>query len=454
MVAVSRQIAVRVLNRLDRSDETPEVVLAQTASEVPGLARRDRALVNELVFGVLRWRGRLDWMIEKLASRPLRKIRRGVMNILRLGLYQLVFLTRIPPSAAVNECVTLAKQTDAPWVASFVNAVLRAASSKAEAISKPPTGGDPVTALAVWESHPRWMVDRWVGRMGLDETAALCRANNRVPGVALRANRVKVSRNDLRDALLPHVKDIRVGRFSPDALILKGLKRPLVEMPGFRKGWFQVQDEAAQLVSYLVNPRPGDRVLDACAGLGGKTGHLVQLMKDKGEVVAVDRDGRKLRELEATLARCEVSSVQTRRLDLLKPDSKNLLGTFDKALLDAPCSGLGVIRRHPDTKWRKRAGDLKRLSGMQRALLDAAAAWMGPGARLVYCVCSLEPEETEAVVEGFLKTHTDFAIENGPTEPPAEPVEALIDRAGVFRSLPHRHDMDGFFAVRLKRMKW
>ncbi|MBW2108673.1 MAG: 16S rRNA (cytosine(967)-C(5))-methyltransferase RsmB [Deltaproteobacteria bacterium] len=451
MVAVSRQIAVRVLNRLDQSDETLDAVLARVVSEYPGLCHRDHALAVELAFGVLRWRGRLDWMIEKLASRPLRKIRPRVMNVIRLGLYQLLFLTRIPPSAAVNECVTLAKQTGAPWVAPFVNATLRTASAKLEAINKPPEGCDPVTTLAVWESHPRWMVDRWVGQMGMDEAGALCRANNRIPGITLRTNRLKISRDDLLDALQPHVKDIRTGNFAPDALILKGLNRSLAQMPEFRKGWFQVQDEAAQLVSYLVNPQPGDRILDACAGLGGKTGHLVQLMGDRGEVVALDRDASKLCALRAALARLEVSCVETRRLDLLRPGSKRPFGDFDKILLDAPCSGLGVIRRNPDAKWQKRAGDLKRLSARQQALLEAVAAWVKPGARLVYCVCTFEPEETEAVVEGFLKRHGEFAIENGSAGFPAEAAEVLLDRAGVFRSLPHRHDMDGFFAIRLKR---
>jgi 16S rRNA (cytosine967-C5)-methyltransferase len=450
MAAIARRIALSVLNSLHESNVTLDHQLTQAFEKKRPLKQRDRALATELVLGVLRWRGRLDWVIDHLSKTPVHKMDPLVLDIVRLGLYQILFLARIPVSAAVNDSVDLAKEQAPLWVVRFVNAVLRSAVRRAKEIPLPPDADDPVAAIAIEESHPRWMVGRWVKRMGIEETRRLCKANNQIPPVTARVNTLKVSREGLLRSLTGHVKKVNRTRFSPDGLALRGLKRAIPDMPAFQDGWFQVQDEAAQLVSYLLGPRPGETILDACAGRGGKTGHIAQLMKDSGAIKAVDFQAWKLQALKASMKRLGVSNVTTWHHDLSEPMGEDLTGTFDRILLDAPCSGLGVLRRRPDIKWRKQEEDLTRLQRKEQHLLVSLAPWVKRGGCLVYSVCSLEPEEGERVVDNFLKSHTDFVIDCSCTRL-AEMDERLVDGSGIFRSLPHEHDMDGFFAVRLKK---
>lgn len=451
MAAIARRIALSVLGSLSDSNVTLDGLLTQAFEKRPPLIQCDRALATELVLGVLRWRGRLDWVIQHLSKTPVHKMDPQVLDIVRLGLYQILFLSRIPVSAAVNDSVELAKEKAPSWVVRFVNAVLRSAAGRAKEIPLPADADDPVAAIAIGESHPDWMVKRWVKRMDIEETRRLCKANNQIPPVTVRVNTLKLSRERLLRSLTGHVKKIARTRFSPDGLALRGLKRAIGEMPPFQEGWFQVQDEAAQLISYLLGPRPGETILDACAGFGGKTGHVAQLMKDSGVIKAMDHQAWKLQSLKASMTRLGISDVTTWHHDLCEPIVEDLAGMFDRILLDAPCSGLGVLRRRPDIKWKKREEDLTRLQRKQRHFLAALAPWVKRGGCLVYCVCSLEPEEGEWVVEDFLKSHTDFVIDCSSTGL-AGIDERLVDGSGIFRSLPHKHDMDGFFAVRLKKV--
>jgi len=451
MAAIARQIALSVLNSLDDPHVTLDSLLAQAFKKSPRLIQPDRALANELVFGVLRWRARLDWIIKHLSKTPIDRIDPPVLNIIRLGLYQILFLSRIPVSAAVNDSVELAKGKAPPWTVRFVNAVLRNAVRRAQDIPLPGEKDNPVSAIAIRESHPLWMVKRWVKRLGVEETKRLCETNNQIPPVTIRANTLKVSREKLHRSLVAHVRGMRQTRFAPEGLALTGLKQPIGKMPPFQKGWFQVQDEGAQLITYLLDPKEGETVLDACAGLGGKTGHIAQLMKNSGLLRAMDREAWKLRSLRTAMKRLGISTVTTWHHDLSSPVADKLASTFDRILVDAPCSGLGVIRRNPDIKWKKREEDLLRLQRRQRRLLAALAPLVKRGGWLVYCVCSLEPEEGDRVVDAFLKSHGDFAITRSPCTL-SEMNEHFVDTSGVFRTVPNQHNMDGFFAVRLKKV--
>jgi len=450
MVAIARQIALSALSSLHESNVTLDHQLTKAFEKRRPLLQRDRALATELVLGVLRWRGRLDWVIDHLSKTPVHKMDPLVLDIIRLGLYQILFLSRIPISAAVNDSVELAKEKAPFWVVRFVNAVLRSAGGRAKEIPLPTDADDPVTAIAIGESHPCWMIKRWLEHIGIEETRRLCRANNQIPPVTARVNTLKVSRERLFRSVTGHVGKVSQTRFSPDGLALRGLKRAIADIPAFQEGWFQVQDEAAQLVSYLLGPRPGETILDACAGRGGKTGHIAQLMKDSGTIKAMDRQPWKLKALEASMRRLGVSNVTTWHYDLSAPMGEDFADMFDRILVDAPCSGLGVVRRRPDIKWRKQEEDLARLQRKQENLLASLAPLVKRGGWLVYSVCSLEPEEGEQVIDNFLKTQTDFVIDGSSTGL-AEMDEGLVDGSGIFRSLPHKHDMDGFFAVRLKK---
>jgi len=450
MVAVARRVAYSVLESLVCSHETLDALLSRTLEKEPGLDQRDKALATELVFGVVRWQGRLDWVIQQISNIPLAKIDPRILQVIRLGLYQILFLSKVPHAAAVNESVNLAKKRAPKWVAGYVNGVLRAAIRKGQ-IDLPKETDDPITALCVEESYPRWLIDRWVARLGLSETRKLCRANNRIPPVTIRVNTLKASRQKVTEALIPFVQEIQPTKYAPDGLSLKGMKQPIADMAPFRKGWFQVQDEAAQLVSFLLNPRPTERILDGCAGFGGKTGHIAQLMKDSGHIAAIDNNHGKLEALGLAMARLGVSCVTPWHRDLASPVVRDLIRTCDRVLLDAPCSGLGVLRRNPDAKWRKKAENFKALVDRQKTLLKSTAFFVKKQGILVYCVCSMEPEEGDDVIQDFLKTHTDFVIDKV-SSVRSDLLGAFGDRSGVFKTSPHEHNMDGFFAARLRRV--
>lgn len=451
MAAIARRIALSVLNSLETSSLTLDSLLSQAFEERPKLIQPDRALANELVFGVIRWRGRLDWVIKHLSNTPVRKIDPSVLNTVRLGLYQILFLSRVPVSAAVNDSVELAKEKAPSWVVGFVNAVLRTAVDRAKDLPLPHERDDPVAAISVRESHPPWMVRRWLERLGLEETTTLCRANNQIPPVTIRTNTLQVSRERLSSSLTALAREITPTRFAPEGLALKGLKQPIAEMPPFGRGWFQVQDEAAQLIGHLLDPKPDDTILDACAGFGGKTGHIAQLINNSGAIQAMDQHAWKLQSLETSMKRLGISIVTTWQHDLTTPAPKGLKGVFNRVLLDAPCSGLGVIRRNPDTKWKKQEKDLTRFHDTQLGFLASLAPLVKRGGWLIYCVCSLEPEEGDRVVEDFLKSHRDFAICRSPSRLP-EMDNHFFDGSGMFRTVPQEHSMDGFFAVRLQRV--
>jgi len=451
MVAIARRIALSVLDGLDDSNAFPEHLLNKAFRREPQLIRQDRALATELVYGVLRWRGRLDWVISHLSNTPVRKIDRSILNIIRLGLYQVLFHSRIPPSAAVNDSVEMTKDRAPLWVVRFVNGLLRSAVRRGKEIPLPDYADDPIQAIVVRESHPLWLVERWVERLGVEEAKQLSTANNQVPPLTLRANTLKVTRQDLHNALKDHVREITPTRFAPDGLSIRGLKDAIGDIPSFKNGWFQVQDEAAQLITHLLDPKPGETVLDACAGFGGKTGHIAQLMKDRGDIRAMEKESWKIDQLKASLARLGIFAVTMWHHDLSESIPAEQFGTFDRVLLDSPCSGLGVLRRNPDAKWKKRDSDLTRLGSDQLGFLDRLAPLVKEDGYLVYCVCSLEPEEGDHVVKDFLKNHAQFVIDREPVKL-FDKNKPLVDSQGRFRSLPHKHNMDGFFAVRMKRM--
>jgi 16S rRNA (cytosine967-C5)-methyltransferase len=413
--------------------------------------RKDRALATDLTYGVLRWRGRLDWVIGQLSTTPVHKIDPFVLNILRLGLYQILFLSRVPLSAAVNESVELAKAKAPSWVVRFVNGVMRAAARKAKGIPLPGDDGDPARALAIRESHPLWLVERWLKRYGAEETRRLCQANNQVPPVTVRVNTLKTSREVLLVGLRDDAREIAPTRYAPDGISLRGLKGAVDEIPCFKEGLFHVQDEGAQLIGHFVDPKPGEHVLDACAGFGGKAGQIAQLMKNRGKVTAMDNQLWKLLELQGAMMRLGVSAVSTWHHDLSTSTPVALAGAFDRILLDAPCSGLGVLRRNPDAKWKRDEADIARLASDQHLFLGCLAPLVKTGGILVYAVCSLEPEEGEQVVRRFLEEQTGFVVDRGPGEFPSR-YQGMMDRSGFFRSLPYKHQMDGFFAVRMKRV--
>jgi 16S rRNA (cytosine967-C5)-methyltransferase len=346
----------------------------------------------------------------------------------------------------------MAKSVTEPYIVRFVNGLLRNAAKRYQQVLFPDVTKDPVSALAVKKSFPKWVLERWLDRFGLEETALLCDAINTIPSLTVRCNTLKARRETLLTHLEKDVEKVEYTGYAPDGIFFFNPKRSIPEMKAFEDGLFQVQDEAAQLVTFLLNPKPGERVLDACAGLGGKTGHISQMMNNRGELIAMDNNGKKLHRLQSEMVRLGISMVTPLTHDLNAPADGRSIKKYDRILLDAPCSGLGVLKRNPDAKWSTLEQDLIRHAKRQATFLDNLAHQVKPEGFLVYCVCSMEPEENESVIKGFLNKHRDFAIEKNPDGLPYN-ARSLLTGDGYLKTFPHIHSMDGFFAVCMKRAK-
>jgi 16S rRNA (cytosine967-C5)-methyltransferase len=411
---------------------------------------RDRALAGEIVNGTLRWRRAADHLIVHFAGRPAAKIDAGVLDILRLSVYQLLHLDRVPASAVVDDAVDLARYARKAHASGFVNAVLRALLRERHRLPLPPrpSSGAARTAaleyLGITHSHPEWLVSRWLDRYGLDAAERWVRFDNETPRLTLRANTLKTPRDPLAAALRADGVETEPARYAPDGLVVT-TGNPL-RLKG--DGSFSVQDEASQLVTLTMNARPGERVLDLCASPGGKTIALAGAMNDTGVIVASDIRARRLKLLRATVSASGARSIRVVQL----PSSGPLpfQPVFDRLLIDAPCSGLGTIRRDPDIRWRRSESDLAGLASHQLALVHRAADLVRAGGRLVYATCSSEPEENEAVVDAFLAERRDFSLVDLRSDGPP-PLAPLLDDRGMFRTLPFAHGLEAFFAAAIVR---
>jgi 16S rRNA (cytosine967-C5)-methyltransferase len=417
-------------------------------------------LTVELTYGVLRRLSTLDWRLQPVAAKPLPRLPIMVQMILRLGAYQCLFLDRIPVSAAVDESVRLAKLHQhilkKDW-SGFVNAVLRSLLRQS-APPLPEVDREPAKALAIRHAMPEWLAARWIERLGISAAALLCERSSAVPPVSLRVNRLKTTPEALLQRFAEEGLVAKPSSVSPVGVILQegGV---ISSLPGFEEGTFYVEDEAAQLIPPLVDPRPGDRVLDACAAPGGKTTHLAELMENRGSITAVDRKEVRLAKLKRNCARLGISIVDTVAGDA-RQLPRSLLGVrhavdenqavFDRILVDAPCSGLGVLRRHPEAKWRKEPESFLRHQALQLQILHAVAPCLRPGGVLVYSTCSTEREENEDVVDQFCRTHAGFCRES---VSPWLPVAArrFLTEQGDLSTRDNRESMDGFYAARLKK---
>jgi 16S rRNA (cytosine967-C5)-methyltransferase len=436
-----RGVAVKVLNRVERTDSYLEKVL-DAELKGPDLSDPDKGLLNEITHGVLRWQNRLDWVLNGFSHGSFSKAEINVKNTLRVALYQILFLDRIPHSAAVNEGVEFIKRIRGERPAGLVNAVLRNIIRNIDGIRYPDPAEDLVQYLAVYFSHPQWMVRRWLARYGEEETRLLLAANNERPGLSLRINKLKtdpaVFLKMLDAQQIPYTGSPHIDYF----VRVKSLSR-IGQMDLFRNGLFTIQDESASLPCLLLGPQPGERVIDLCAAPGGKTTSMAELMRNEGEVIALDKYDAKL-----PLIRRAGERLGLRNITFLAGDASTVeLPPADRVLLDAPCSGLGTLSKKPDAKWKRDVADILKLTQIQASLLDHAAGLVRPGGVLVYSTCTIEPEENREAVQRFLSAHPEFHLEPAGTH--VSP--SLVSTDGFVETFPHRHGMDGSFAARLVR---
>lgn len=418
MIAPARQAAFAAL--VAHEVRATALPAALAAARAPLTDARDQSLLTELVSGVVRMRLAIDYQIALRSTRAFEELDPEVRTALRLGAFQLIYLDRLPPSAVVNDAVALTRKAAKSSAGGLVNAVLRAIARDRTNLSWPER--PLATALSVRHSHPEWLVARWLGRYGVDATTEWLRFNNIAPRLSLAANRLKGSRDELAARLTAEGVDTEPTTRSPHGLHVRS--GTALDTPSFREGWFVVQDEASQLVSELGDLRPGQRVLDLCASPGGKTMALAARTGPAGTLVACDVRPRRVRLLKQTLARLGIrASILRVPADGDLPFADNV---FDFALVDAPCSGLGTVRRDPDIRWARCAADLPRLAAAQLALLRRAAVVVRPGGTLVYATCSSEPDENEDVVEAFLTGNPAFALAHvHRTTPAADRLEAF-----------------------------
>lgn len=434
-----RGTAVKILNRVERTDSYLDKVL-DIELKSPDLVDLDKGLLTEIVHGVLRWQNRLDWVLNGFSHGNFAKSEINVKNTLRVSLYQILFLDRVPHSAAVNEGVEFIKRIRGEKPAGLVNAVLRNIIRNIEGIRYPLAEEDPVQHLAVYYSHPHWVVRRWLARFGFEETKKLLIAGNERPPLSLRINKLKTEPG-LFLRQLEQQGIVYTGSSHIDYFVkVKALAR-IGQMELFRNGMFTIQDESAALPCLLLAPKPGDRVIDMCAAPGGKTTNLAELMKNEGEVIAVDKYEAKLNLIKTSCERLGLRNVRLQAADA----STLASDVADRVLLDAPCSGLGVLSKKPDIKWKRDVADLIRLTRQQTELLENAARLLKPGGTLVYSTCTTEPEENQGIIQAFLARHPEFTL-----DPAGAYVNAdLVSSDGFVETFPHRHSMDGSFAARL-----
>jgi len=439
----ARELALQILLAAEGRGAYTDRLL-ETRLRESGLGGSDAALATSLVQGTLRHRALLDHHVAALTKDGFERLPAAIRSALRLGAYQILVLTRIPHSAAVDESVELAKRYGHPGTAGLVNAVLRRLAA-GERAPLPDRDQDPAAYLSVAHSHPRWLAERWFARYGFDEAEALLRADNVEPSVSVRANALRLRPDRLPEYLRAEGMDPVPGPNGGPVFLLAG-GYVASRSPLFRVGVLSLQDEAEACVPLLLDPEPGERVLDLCAAPGGKASQIAERVAPDGMLVAVEVQPGRARALRENLTtRLRLPRAEVVIADGRVPPFRD--ATFDRVLLDAPCTGLGVLRRRADARWRKEEASIATLAALQKELLERAAALTRPGGVLVYSVCSLEPEETDSVVEPFLSSHPEFRREDArPFLPPA-----FAGPEPVFRAFPHRHGTDGVYAARLKR---
>jgi 16S rRNA (cytosine967-C5)-methyltransferase len=434
-----RGIAVKILNRIERTDSYLDKLL-DVELRSDELNDLDKRFLTELTHGVVRWKTRLDFIIEQFCKNKFAMQDPNIRNAMRVALYQILFLSKIPHAAAVNEAVEFVKKIRGQKAANLVNAVLRNIIRNLNKLPTPDHETDPVQYLSIMYSHPSWMVKRWVDRYGLYETEQLLSANNERPMIVVRANTLKITADEL--VKLFEERNIRNTRSKYlENFIKVGHLSGIYNLDLFEKGYFSVQDESSGLVVKLLDPKPGETVIDLCSAPGGKTTFIGELMKNQGKIIAVDKYEHRLNLVKQSCERLGVENVEFIPKDALEVDVE----PADKVLVDAPCSGLGVIQKKPDIKWQRELSDIRNLAKTQIELLEKASKLVKNGGVIVYSTCTIEPEENIEVVKEFLSRHPEFKIDDARNYLPSD----IVNGEGCMETYPHKHDMDGGFAVRL-----
>lgn len=444
----AREIALEVLKAVEVEGSYASLALNRIMEKHrPG--KLDRAFATELAYGTLRFLKTIDWILGQFVKQPLSAQTASIRNILRLSVYQLMYMNKVPVSAACNEGAEMARKHGHPGAVKFVNGVLRGISRRMSELGFPGLAEDPVGHISIKYSHPTWMVERWVREFGPEETILLCRSNNVPSPNTVRVNTLKITRDELIKRLNKEGLVAKETSYAPEGIRIEGFLS-IGSITAFREGLFQVQDESSMLASRALAPEPGSTVIDSCSAPGGKTTHLAQLMEDRGNIIAVDVHPHKLALIKENSVRLGINIIRETAGDAAKMPEE-YYNSADYVLVDAPCSGLGVLGRRPDARWRKEPGQITELVKLQAEILDSASRCVKDNGVLVYSTCTITREENLGQVENFLAGHPKFVLEDLRTMLPENLDTGGTMAAGYLQLLPHRHGMDGFFIARMRK---
>lgn len=440
IISGARYSAIKILSRFERSDSYIDKLL-DYEMKTGNLSQLDKSLLNEIVHGVIRWKGKLDWVLVGFYHGDYLKCLNIVKNALRVALYQIIYLDRIPIPAAINESVEIVKRVQGEKTAGIVNGVLRNISRNIDNIRYPDKDEDMIYYYSVIYSHPRWMVKRWIERFGEIKTEKLLFVNNRRPYNVIRVNTLKTTVEQVEEVFKSFEMHYFPSNFLNESIVVKSYKPELPFMDIFKEGHITIQDTSASLAALLSGVKPGDFVIDLCAAPGGKSFYLAELMNNEGKIIAMDQYKSKLTFIEDGMKRLGIDIIYTELADARDYKSEE---KADVVFADVPCSGLGTISKKPDIKWKREREDIIMLNDSQKRILNNASTLVKTGGAIIYSTCTIEPEENQEIVSWFLERHPEFELDNAQNYLPKE-----VCSNGYMEIFPHVHYIDGAFAARL-----
>jgi len=444
-----REIAILVLAEVMENEAYSNISLREKLSKYSDLTPLDKAFITEIVHGTIRYLITIDYIINQYSKTKINKMKPLILNILRCGVYQIIFMTKVPSFAACNESVEIAKRRGLRGLSGFVNGVLRNIARNSKAISYPNPYKDFSMYLSVYYSYPKWLIDYWLDTYSPQFVEDLCRGSNKSPVVSIRCNTLKTNKEDLMKTLSKEDVVVYDGVYSKEALGISKTSA-INELPSFKQGLFQVQDESSMLVGHILNPKPRDNILDVCSAPGGKATHCGELMKNEGIIFARDIHEHKLDLIKSSAQRLGISIIKTQLKDATQLDD-TMVSKMDRVLIDAPCLGLGIIRKKPDIKYKKTPKDLEDLIVVQRQILSTCSKYVNVGGILVYSTCTISKRENIENIDWFTRNF-DFELEDIDPYLP-ETLRSETSKKGYIQLYPHIHNIDGFFIARLRRKR-
>jgi 16S rRNA (cytosine967-C5)-methyltransferase len=448
LIDLPREIVLKILYDVNEKGAYSNIAINKYIEKFQ-FKEIDKNFITGMVYGTIKWKKTIDYIISQFSKVPVKKLSPWIINILRLGIYQILYTDKIPVSAACNESVKLAKKYGHKASSGYVNGILRNILRNKDNIVYPDKSKSLAEYFSVKYSYQEWMVKRWLDIYGVDLTETILKNSNENPDFSISINDLKISTHEFQKKLLEIGVESYRSKYIDNALIIKN-PAGVIHTDLFKEGYFQVQDQASMLVSRVLDPKPGELVIDVCSAPGGKTVNIAQLMKNQGTVIARDIHAHKIKLVQDTVDRLGLSIVKTELYDATDTDL-SYIGKADRVLVDAPCTGLGIIRRKPDIKWTRTENDLKTITELQLKILTVTSGYVKENGVLVYSTCTIEPLENIEIVNKFLGLDNNFILEGFDKLLPGSITKGTAGK-GYIQLYPDTDGLDGFFIAKLRRI--